>query len=255
MQHAPRHPHTIDPPPHPERLAATRLSWHVLAGHVLAEERWRRAERIGLHPRPDGLRTPLDDGVGVELVGRRLLVHQDGRTREAPVTSLHDARRIVLGTDQDRTRWSEELPIHDPPPTVPADQPLEIDTGVAHWLGAWFTLGEDVLGALGRDDASTEASPPTLWPEHLDIAIEVLPEDQRGSYGLSPGDDGVPEPYAYVAVWYPDRVGGLDDPRWNGGSFPGALLRAHELAEVDDAATHLLDWFRERRDLLAALTT
>jgi len=239
-----------DVPPN-DRLAPTRLSWHVLAGHVLSEERWRRTERIGLHPRPDGLRTPADEPDGIELVGRELHLHRAGATTVHEVTTLLEARRFTIGTD-DETRWAHELPIHDPPPTVPANEPLEIDEQVAHWLGAWFELGDDVLRSLGEDDASTGASPPTLWPEHLDIAIEVLPEDQRASYGLSPGDDGAPEPYAYVSVWYPDRVGGLDDPLWNGGSFPGALIAARELAEVDDAAKHLLDWFRQRRDLLAA---
>lgn len=240
-----------DVPP-TDRLAPTRLSWHVLSGHVLAEERWRRAEKIGLYPRPDGLRTPADEPDGIELVGTELHLRRNGDTSVHEITTLAAAREVVLGSDDRDTRWAEELPIHDPPPTVPVDEPLEIDTEVAHWLGDWFSLGDDVLRSLGEDDASTDASPPTLWPEHLDIAIEVLPEDQRASYGLSPGDDGVPEPYAYVSVWYPDRVGGLDDPLWNGGSFPGALITARELAEVDDAAKHLLDWFRQRRDLLAA---
>lgn len=252
MHDAEQDPPRIAQVPDNDRLATTRLSWHVLAGHVLAEERWRRAGRIGLFPRADGLRTPPDEADGIDLVGGRLLLRRDGRTHEAPVTTLRDARHVILGADDDRTRWAEELPIHDPPPQVPADSILEIDPGVAFWLGEWFRLGGDVLEHLAADDASVEASEPTLWPEHLDIAIEVLPEDQRASYGLSPGDDGVPEPYAYVAVWYPDRVGGLDDPLWNGGSFPGALITAGALAEVDDPAAHLLHWFRQRRDLLAA---
>lgn len=255
MQPAQEDVSMLSPVPDDDRLAATRLSWHVLAGHVLAEERWRRAGRIGLYPRADGLRTPADEPDGIDLVGGRLLLRRDGRTHEAPVTTLRDARRVILGTDEDRTRWAEELPIHDPPPQVPADSSLEVDPEVAFWLGAWFQLGERVLERLAADGASVDASEPTLWPEHLDIAIEVLPEDRRASYGLSPGDDGVPEPYAYVAVWYPDRVGGLDDPLWNGGSFPGALLTARELAETGDPGAHLLHWFRERRDLLAASGT
>ena len=243
---------TIPHVPDDDRLATTRLSWHVLAGHVLAEERWRRAGRIGLSPRGDGLRTPPDEPDGIDLIGSRLLLRRDGRTYEAPVTTLRDARRVILGTDDDRTRWAEELEVHDPPPQVPADSILPIDPDVAFWLGEWFRLGGDVLERLTADEASVDASEPTLWPEHLDIAIEALREDQRASYGLSPGDDGVPEPYAYVAVWYPDRVGGLDDPLWNGGSFPGARLTARELAGSDVPDAHLLHWFRERRDLLAA---
>lgn len=235
-----------------DQLATTRLSWHVLCGHVLAEERWRRAGRIGLHPRPNGLRTPQDEPEGVELVGDRLLVRRGGKTDKVPVTTLAQARRLVLGDDDGETRWAQELPIHDPPPEVPSDSELTIDRDVSAWLGTWFQLGDEVLRRLVNDDASIEASDPTVWPEHLDIAIEVLDEDRRGSYGLSAGDEAAPEPYAYVSVWYPDRVGGLDDALWNGGAFPGALMPASELVASEDPATHLLGWFRQRRDLLAA---
>ena len=40
----------------------------------------------------------------------------------------------------------------------------------------------------------------------LDIsnpAIEIGDENHRGSYGASPGDDAIPEPYLYVSVWWP----------------------------------------------------
>ena len=141
------------------------------------------------------------------------------------------------------------------PPTiahVPADSTLEIEPKVVFWLGEWFRFGAHVPERLAADDRSVEASEPTLRREHLDIAIEVLSEDQRASYGLSPGDDGAPELCVCVATWYPDRAGGSDDPLRNGGSVRDALITARELAEAEDSAAHPLEWFRERRDLLAA---
>ena len=241
----------IAPAPDPRRLAATRWSWEVLAGHVLAEERWRRTGRIGLEPRPVGLGTPQVDADGVELLGERLILHRGGVSEAVTVTTLAEARRFVLG-DTSAPTWGRDLEVHDPPASVPPDSRLSIDPEAGAWLGRWFELGDEVRRALAADDASVEASSPTWWPEHLDIAIEVLPDDRRASYGLSPGDDGVAEPYAYVSVWYPDRIGGLDDPRWDASSFPGALVTARELADRDAPGDELLGWFRIRRDLLAA---
>ena len=36
-----------------------------------------------------------------------------------------------------------------------------------------------------------------LWPEHFDIGIDA----EQVNYGVSPGDDFLAEPYAYVAPW------------------------------------------------------
>jgi len=56
-----------------------------------------------------------------------------------------------------------------------------------------------------------------LWPEHFDVAIRV----DDVNYGVTPGDQHVPEPYAYVG---PDEVS--DDPFWN-ASFGATLLLGH----------------------------
>jgi hypothetical protein len=265
----------------PSDLAVTRSTWHLLAGHVLAEERWGRARRIGLEPRARGLATPAAESRGVEVDAADLLVRRPDGIDRVALATLEAAERRVLGRVGPPT-WATELDVRDPPAAVAPDTPLPVDDAAATWLGGWFQLGWDVLVALGGDEASLEANSPTLWPEHLDVAIEVLPDDRRASYGLSPGDDGVPEPYAYVSVWYPDRLGGPGDARWNADSFPGAVVLASELADAAepagagptsatgaadaagatgaadatsavDAGDVLLRWFRERRDLLAAL--
>jgi hypothetical protein len=237
-------------PPPPASIVQTRASWHLIAAHVLAEERWRRLGRIGLEPRPAGIATPRGEAAGVALEGDQLVVRRAGEVERETVTTLDAARRFVLGEAAGPT-WAAALEVRDPPPEVSPSTPLSIDPDAARWLGAWFQLGWWVLEELGAEPTSIEASTPTLWPEHLDVAIEVLPDDRRGSYGVSPGDDAVPEPYAYVSVWYPDRVGGLDDPRWNATAFPGAIALASGFGATGADTGSLLAWFRERRDLLA----
>lgn len=69
--------------------------------------------------------------------------------------------------------------------------------------------------------------------------------------GSRPGDAAIDEPYAYVAVWYPDRIGGLEDPAWNSTVITGAVITARELVEASDSGDELLSWLRTRRDLLA----
>ena len=69
-----------------------------------------------------------------------------------------------------------------------------------------------------------------LWPEHLDVAITV----DEVNLGLSPGDAGIGEPYAYVGPWAPRR-----GDFWN-VSFGAARLLT-ELGGVDEVT----GFFRE----------
>jgi len=79
-------------------------------------------------------------------------------------------------------------------------------------------LGDAALRALGEQVAGVQAPRPVLWPEHFDIGITL----DEVNYGVSPGDDMIGEPYAYVgpfrrregAFWnqpFPRPTGG---PRW-----------------------------------------
>ena len=56
-----------------------------------------------------------------------------------------------------------------------------------------------------------------LWPEHFDIATTL----DEVNYGVSPGDDYLAAPYAYVGPWDRD---GLDDAFWNAGFGAAAPL-------------------------------
>jgi len=238
----------LDPVPADELLAPTRRSWHLLAAHVVAEERFRRVGHSGLQPTLRGFRTPPDEPVGVEVDLDQLLVRTAHDVARRPVTTIGDAQAWVLG-EVGPPRWGEQPGLHDPPAAVPAETPLPIDPGAAGWLGSWSSLGTRVLGELVDDPVSTDAGVPTLWPEHFDIGIELLGGDRRASYGLSPGDDTIATPYAYVVPWVPSRMV-AGDPRWNAPVLPGASITAGALAVEPDPQAVLLDWFRQRRDAL-----
>jgi hypothetical protein len=75
-----------------------------------------------------------------------------------------------------------------------------------------------------------------LWPEHFDAAIRV----DGVNYGVTPGDQHVPLPYAYVG---PDEV--PDDPFWN-APFGATLSLGPE-----PSADAVLAFFRAGRDRLA----
>lgn len=240
----------LDPVPADEALAPTRRSWHLLAAHVVAEERFRRIGHSGLEPTPRGFRTPSDEAVGVEVELDQLLVRTAHDVARRPVTTIGDAQAWVLG-EVGPPRWGEQPGLHDPPAAVAAETPLPIDPDAAGWLGRWFDLGHTVLHRLVADPESTEAGIPTLWPEHFDVGIELLAGDRRASYGVSPGDDTIATPYAYVVPWVPSRMV-AGEPRWNAPVLRGASLDAGELVAEADPEAVLLTWFRERRDLLLA---
>lgn len=91
------------------------------------------------------------------------------------------------------------------------------------------------------------ASPVLCWPHHFDIGASIRLDLAAGDdspvigIGMSPGDDGLAEPYYYVNAW--PRPGELPDPlpvlpdgaRWNTGGWLGALLPTRELVAIHSA--------------------
>lgn len=189
-------------PPADPTLVATRRSLHALAEQVIAPLRVQATgNEIALRPRPGGFGTPeLPEGGWVGTDGTELVrVDADGARETARITSLLDAANFV-GLDAAATALT--------------DTPLEVHAGAAEILAEAWATGEEALLAFGGRDAT-----PILWPEHFDIAIE----HSDATYGLSPGDAGHPEPYAYISLWTPpaDLVTG-PATFWNAVGFTGA---------------------------------
>jgi hypothetical protein len=166
----------------PASFAGTRLAVHALAEHVLCGLRYAAVGRVGLTPLADGVATPpFDDRVvgvrGVELVDATV----EGGERRAPASTLRAAAAFFDGPLGPPPLWT--------PATAPdVDAPLGLDAAGVAALAAWFGLVRQVLTTMYPD------APPTLWPEHFDLAVTV----DDVTVGGSPGDDAHSEPYLYV---------------------------------------------------------
>jgi hypothetical protein len=196
----------------------TRRALHGVAELLLAGPQYRRTGTIRLLVSPGGFRTVKEPEIrveGVELVaaGRRIpiagrscaeLAASAGLDVGAPHGLYHDGSGV------------------DP------DEPLALDAEDAHWLASCWAAGDAALRRLYPDQQ------PILWPEHFDVGIRA----DATNYGVSPGDDFLPEPYAYVTPPAP-RTGTF----WT-APF-GAARPVRDLGATPDA---LLAWFREGRD-------
>ncbi len=204
-------------------LVTTRRSLHALAARVVSPLRVQATgNEIALQVRPGGFGTPeLPEGGWVGTDGTDLVrIDADGARDTTPITSLLDAADFA-GLDD----ASSDL----------TDAPLEVHAGAAQVLADVWASGEEALLAFGGEGAT-----PILWPEHFDVAIE----SGEATFGVSPGDDGHPEPYAYVSLWNGPPAGAATGPDtfWNATTFPGA--ERPWTNDVDE----LVAFFRAARD-------
>ncbi len=231
----------------PHTLIETRLALHRLATYVIAPARYRQTERFGLRATEGGFGTPVFGDRRIRVAGRELIDEVGSESRVAPITTLNAASDF-LGEALDPETAAE----HDSPAVGDANADLTIDELASDWLGSWFNMAFDALNLVREDDESVDASEPQLWPGHFDPAIEIGDEDHRGSYGASPGDDGIPEPYLYLGIWWPDRLElNADDPFWNAPTFNGAVLKVSDFPTDTDPVEVAAGFWRSARDLHA----
>lgn len=229
----------------PDEHVSTRLALHRLAAYVIAPVRHQANGKFGLRWTLGGFGTPFfgaDRQIRVD--GTQLIDQHGTEVRTAPITSLQAAADF-LGTAIDTETAAE----HDSPPLGDANEQLSINAEAVDFLGNWYGMAFAALERARLDAASVDASRPQIWPGHFDPAIEIGDENHRGSYGASPGDHAIPEPYLYVSVWWPDRLD-LDtsDPIWNAPSFTGAILKFADFPGGDpaDAAASFFLSIRDR---------
>jgi hypothetical protein len=196
----------------PAGFAATRSALHRLAEEVLKPERERVTGRFGLRALPGGFGTaPFGDVMQVHVDGTDLVRRDGTAVRREPIDG--------------------------------------IDAGSAAALASWFAFAAGVLEELRAETAlEHDPTPPQLWPEHFDVAIELGSEASglRAGYGASPGDELHAEPYLYVVLWSATVEGEL----WTATAYEGAELSYAELLASDDRRTTALEFFRSRRDEL-----
>jgi hypothetical protein len=194
--------------------AATRHSLHGLAELVLAGPRYVAGGSMRLRAGAGGIRTWDDPPVvlaGGRLVAGATEVAVDGLTYAAAAAALGLVARPL------------DHVYHDGP-HVSADDVVSVVAADAALLEDALARGDAALRALAPE------SEPILWPEHFDVAVTV----DEVTYGVSPGDAHLAEPYAYVGPWSP-RVGAF----WN-----AAFGAARPLVELADAEA-VAEFFRE----------
>jgi hypothetical protein len=226
----------------PDVLATTRHSLHAVGEHVLGAALFKGRHRIGLRQFTGGFATQnylhIRDGAAVErramVVGTDLVVRDDdlnGGTIEerAPITTLAAAAALVdvePGLTGDCGYTPEPMP--------PVDQELPVDADAAAFLAELTAVGYAALVILTAHFVEAAPSEIQLWPEHFDLATDF----GEVNYGLSPGDEGHPWPYAYVGPWSPPPQGGF----WN-EPF-GAAMSFESVPTVDEVLTFFGDGHR-----------
>jgi hypothetical protein len=228
--------------PLPESFVAARDAMHALAEHGLAPVRYRADGHISLVPTPGGFGTPLlGDGERVRVEVVELVHERPGTSTRVGLTNLGTAAKFVdvpLGAPVD---------VYTPATPCAPDLPIAVDPDAARVLAAWIAFADTLLSDLRETYAAHEPTVPAMWPEHFDLASELgdAAAGTRATYGASPGDDGIPEPYLYVGPWDAGRRSGKL------GTYPfGAAITYAELSAASDPKGAGLDFFLEGAALL-----
>lgn len=204
----------------PATLSTTRRALHGVAELVLAGPQYADCHSIELRATPGGFGTTGTPDLRVAGV------HVVAGDRTEPIGG-HTPRTLAAALGLAVTRLDE---VYGGGPGVAEDDPLDLDEACAAQLADAFAAGDEALRALAPDTT------PVLWPEHFDIGITL----GKVNYGVSPGDDQLPVPYAYVGPWTPPPR----DEFWN-----KPFGAARELSTLPGAAG-VLAFFEEGRDRL-----
>jgi hypothetical protein len=201
-------------------LTMTRRSLHGAAELLLAGPQHRATGRIDLRAIDGGFATAAEPPLRIEGTD---LVTATGRLPLAGRTyaEIGAAAGFEAGAPVD---------VYSGGLGVEPGEPISLDPDAARVIESALTAGDRALRLFAP------ALEPVLWPEHFDVAVTA----DDVNYGVSPGDDHLAEPYAYVGPFEPHQ-----GEFWN-APF-GAARTVAELGEVDD----IVRFFRAGRDFLA----
>ncbi|WP_410621052.1 hypothetical protein [Amycolatopsis sp. cmx-8-4] len=195
-------------------LATTRRSLHGVAELLLAGPQHRAAGRIELRVVDGGFATVVAPALrleGDELVTNSVRVPLAGRT----YLDVAASAGFTAG---------EPEGVYSGGPGVRLDETITLDASALTRVLQGFADGDRALREFAPD------ATPVLWPEHFDVAITV----DEVNYGVSPGDDYLGEPYAYVGPFEPRQ----------GEFWTAPFGAARPLSELDGAIT---EFFRTGR--------
>ncbi len=186
--------------------AVTRRTLHAIGETILAGPQHRLTGTIRLFAAPGGFRTgPFGapdrflavrdtDLVVVDGIGERLI----------PL-------RGTLGDLAEQAGVDFGAPVGVYPPSVDppaATDQVRVDPDVTASIAVAIAMGDEAGRLLSATHAPGGAVTPVLWPEHFDIGVTL----DDVNYGVSTGDDLIPEPYAYVGPHQPRRGAFWDQP-------------------------------------------
>jgi len=201
-----------------QAYVTTRRHLHGIAESFIAGPQHRAAGTIRLAVRPDGF---TGVAIPVAVRGTELVWGDAGAPLTGTVGALAAATELDVGPPEG---------VYDVVDPLSSDTVLEVDAEAAELVHRSLYAGGFAL---------TSALPgghPVLWPEHFDVAVT---EDEV-NYGVSPGDEFHPLPYAYVGPWT-SRIGAF----WNA---PFGAFQALDLShDVDRLAADVTEFFQRGR--------
>jgi len=163
-----------------DALVTTRRSLHGIAELVFAGPQYRRSGSIELRALPGGFGTVAEPSLSVS--GVELVAGSERLPLAGTFAELASAAGVEASALDD---------VYSGGPGVRADETIVVDAEAAARIAGAFAIGDVAMRALAPEKG------PVLWPEHFDIGIDL----DEVNYGVSPGDDFLPEPYAYVGPW------------------------------------------------------
>lgn len=205
---------------------------------------------------------PIGDvAVGLVLAEQTLIVAtEDEVAARFPLAgkTLEEGMTWLAG-ELDRRAGDEvaiRLPEHDMPAhPAKGGAPFAAPTAAYGEVADWFAVAHEVVSAAAAA-AGDAASPARCWPHHFDLATLITveahedPEEAKSvGFGMTPGDEGIPEPYFYATPWPkpdPSALGELSVGAWHTDGWIGAVLtsvdrdEATEFAKVAVAACRAL---------------
>lgn len=165
-------------------FTVTRLALHGVAELVLAGPQYRRTGELALRVTPGGFATTV--GPTVRVDGNALVADE----RRVPLVGSYRDVAAAAGVEP-----SAMTDVYSGGLTIAMDEPLEVDPAAARLIADALAVGDTALRAFDPDQI------PILWPEHFDVAITA----EGVNYGVSPGDDTLAAPYAYIGPHEPRR--------------------------------------------------
>jgi hypothetical protein len=192
----------------------TRHALHAVAEFLLAGPQYRATGTIKLQVCPGGFRTwsePVLRVDGAELVSDELRLPLSGTT----IAELAEAVGVEPGAPDG---------LYSDGSGATTSEVIDSDPATARWIAYCFAVGDAALRLVAP------GVEPVLWPEHFDVGITI--EDV--SYGVSPGDKYIGEPYAYVSVSSPPAEDFFNAPF-------GAACSMRELGDLDGVLSFFVE--------------